>query len=332
MTARPNLLPKKEEYLDNKSEFDTNDYLHFDLLAFLYSEAANTQSVRDLLLHPESGVLLGNSLDAKTSALLRAYISFSKDNFHCKRGSFKFALPSAVHRQFSFAKKMHDYGWLHAPFVESTINRARARYEMFLLIVSESPNAQIVPTPEVDLVWHTHQLSPQKYHDFCLWRIGRLYNHDDSNTYTRVESDNGTSKTIWENRFGTPYSVCFCLSCEASRGDGGIIPEERLKVATTKVIDGDMSRSRLDRLEGLVLADSGCTSCRTYPERKSSTFLNRGYSLRPKGTKQKPQGETCSCVGCDAYCDCGGPSAGCTNSNCSCTVAQDCIGYAGDLL
>ena len=45
------------------------------------------------------------------------------------------------------------------------IERAVDRYCEFLALARDNPRELVVPTLDIDLIWHAHMLSPQDYHD-----------------------------------------------------------------------------------------------------------------------------------------------------------------------
>lgn len=63
-------------------------------------------------------------------------------------------------------------GWTQAQ-----TTRAISRYRMFLLLVYLYPNRQIVPTWEIDQVWHHHILDTSKYAEDCQILFGRFLHH-----------------------------------------------------------------------------------------------------------------------------------------------------------
>lgn len=66
----------------------------------------------------------------------------------------------------------HGQGW-----TRSQINRAIARYKMFLHLLYLYPNRTIVPTQEIDQVWHQHILDTRKYGQDCQWLFGYFVHH-----------------------------------------------------------------------------------------------------------------------------------------------------------
>ncbi|KAL4877976.1 hypothetical protein BJY04DRAFT_196799 [Aspergillus karnatakaensis] len=125
------------------------------------------------------------------------------------------ALVENVERQCVFVDKMHGHRWIRSPAVEGTLRRAIDRYDKFLHLFRLHPNVFLVPTLDVDLVWHTHQCSAASYRGFVTERVGRFINHEDK--IGRDTLDDGfTSAEQWYRlRFGEQYQVCLCWSCEA---------------------------------------------------------------------------------------------------------------------
>jgi hypothetical protein len=74
-----------------------------------------------------------------------------------------------------------------------------------------------VPTLDVDLAWHTHQLSPPAYLGFTYAKTQKFIDHDDKiNEDKLATAFEWTSKTYQES-FGEVYSECTCWYCESVR-------------------------------------------------------------------------------------------------------------------
>jgi hypothetical protein len=124
-------------------------------------------------------------------------------------------LANAVVRQFSFVEKMEKQLWIRSPAVQGTLQRATGRYGKFLRLLKLYPKTMLVPTLDIDLVWHTHQCSHAVYVAATEVLAGRFIDHDDKlETFTL---DNGMEKTknLYRIRFGQEYSICNCWECEA---------------------------------------------------------------------------------------------------------------------
>ncbi|KAG2563697.1 hypothetical protein PVAP13_8KG355604 [Panicum virgatum] len=124
-------------------------------------------------------------------------------------------LISAVKRQSSFyyqvgTPTMHDQRFL----VE-----ALARYKGFLYLIKMNQDKGVqrfrVPTYDVDLMWHTHQLHPVTYCKDMLKLLGKVLEHDDTDA-DRSEGkklDVGFTETTeqFESIFGARYWKAGCM-------------------------------------------------------------------------------------------------------------------------
>ncbi|WP_414526956.1 glycine-rich domain-containing protein [Nodularia chucula] len=63
-------------------------------------------------------------------------------------------------------------GWTR----EQTV-RALKQYVIFLFLMYVYPHNKIIPTQEIDAVWHSHLLDTAKYKEDCQMLFGRFINH-----------------------------------------------------------------------------------------------------------------------------------------------------------
>jgi hypothetical protein len=124
-------------------------------------------------------------------------------------------LVDAVQRQASFVDKMEKQLWIRSPAVEGTLRRAIDRYGKFLKLFKLYPKTMLVPTLDIDLVWHTHQCSPSRYDVGMVKMVGRLIGHDDKLGEGILNSGFTRTKDLYRIRFGQEYQVCNCWDCEA---------------------------------------------------------------------------------------------------------------------
>ncbi|KAJ3508207.1 hypothetical protein NLJ89_g5879 [Agrocybe chaxingu] len=119
-------------------------------------------------------------------------------------------LVGAALRQGSFVQKMYNLGWTKPGFFdkpddELALQHALARYHAFLDLMTSSPASFFVPTLDIDLVWHTHQLMPSKYETDCIAYVRRFVDHDDKIEELRLSSAFKITCQAWKDRFGMPY-------------------------------------------------------------------------------------------------------------------------------
>ncbi|CAN6927354.1 unnamed protein product [Brassica oleracea] len=119
-------------------------------------------------------------------------------------------LVSAAKRQSSF------YLEVSRANVDSEIimEEAVGRYKAFLYLIKENREKTIrlisVPTYDIDLIWHTHQLNPSSYYKDMVKIFGNILQHDDTADSATSEGMNldtvfsGTTAQ-WEETFGQRY-------------------------------------------------------------------------------------------------------------------------------
>ncbi|KAH9828316.1 large-conductance mechanosensitive channel [Teratosphaeria destructans] len=130
--------------------------------------------------------------------------------------SFALDLVGAVIRQGSFVEKMHNIDWLHSPALPSTMKRLIVKYERFVSIMKD-PRSMAVPTLDVDLAWHTHQLDPAGYMAYTVKHTGQFVDHDDKVAETRLNDAFAWTSKTYQKLYKEPYSECPCWYCEAIR-------------------------------------------------------------------------------------------------------------------
>ncbi|KAG8834460.1 hypothetical protein FRC17_008682 [Serendipita sp. 399] len=125
-------------------------------------------------------------------------------------------LVGAVLRQGSFIQKMVGLGWTRPgrfdrPKDSAPLVRSIARYHAFLDLMYMTSSLFLVPTLDIDLSWHTHQLKSSHYRDETLQFLKRFPNHDDSIDASHISKGYDRTAKAWKARFGVPYSVCGCV-------------------------------------------------------------------------------------------------------------------------
>ncbi|KAI0720627.1 hypothetical protein C8Q72DRAFT_890601 [Fomitopsis betulina] len=137
---------------------------------------------------------------------------------------FSTDLVGAVIRQGSFTSKMHDFGWTAPGYFDNPVDEivlvhSITRYHAFMDMMSASPASFFVPTLDIDLVWHTHQLTAGRYAEDCKTYVGRYVDHDDKVEENRLANGFDLTCKAWQHRFKVPYSYCGCPLPGDSIGD-----------------------------------------------------------------------------------------------------------------
>ncbi|GAA5910114.1 hypothetical protein JCM8208_000960 [Rhodotorula glutinis] len=125
---------------------------------------------------------------------------------------FSLDLGTAVLRQGSFIDKMCELGWTRPERFDDDdilLKRCIARYHAFIDLMASSPSSFCVPTLDIDLAWHTHQLK-ETYKFDTVMATGRFIDHDDKVEEGALATGFDVTARAWKSRFGVPYSTCGC--------------------------------------------------------------------------------------------------------------------------
>lgn len=122
---------------------------------------------------------------------------------------------SNIQRQTTFIDKMHSHLWLRSPALLGTLRRAIDRYDKFVRLFGLYPGKMLVPTLDIDLVWHTHQLYAGGYESAMRQRTGRFVDHDDKLGGNVLKGGMEETRELWWVNYGAGYEVCGCWDCEA---------------------------------------------------------------------------------------------------------------------
>ncbi|KAH9832602.1 uncharacterized protein C8Q71DRAFT_860985 [Rhodofomes roseus] len=153
---------------------------------------------------------------------------------------FSIDLVGAVIRQCTFTNKMHAFGWTAPGYFDTpgdgvVLIHAITRYHAFLDLMTGSPASFFVPTLDIDLVWHTHQLMAGRYSDDCKRYVGRYIDYDDKVEENRIANAFDITCQAWQQHFKVPYTHCGCPLPGDTIGD-------RLQCLTRKFMSNKVSR------------------------------------------------------------------------------------------
>jgi len=167
------------------------------------------------LLRQVNETVLPTDLSSAEGISIRRMMSSYWDN----ASPFSLDLVGAVIRQGAFIEQMEQLNWIQSPSLLSILANLIEKYGVFWDIMVKNPDHVVVPTLDVDLAWHTHQLSPARYYAFSTNRIkNTLVNHDDKVDENKIsDAFEWTSKQYEKLTGGKIYSECTCWYCEAVR-------------------------------------------------------------------------------------------------------------------
>tara|TARA_Y100000310_G_scaffold180557_1_gene180466 strand:+ start:1056 stop:1457 length:402 start_codon:yes stop_codon:yes gene_type:complete len=132
---------------------------------------------------------------------------------------------------------MKECNWTEAQASDS-VDRYEKLFKLF------GKGTSIVPTKEIDDVWHLHMLDPVSYYDSCMTYHGKLIGHNPALESSEEEQSKlhslflATAK-IWEEAYGEEYSGAAadcdgpdhsCLECSTG-------PERLCRTASLETIE-----------------------------------------------------------------------------------------------
>lgn len=97
------------------------------------------------------------------------------------------------------------------------MTRLLTKYTRFITIMARNPTSVAVPTLDVDLAWHTAQLTPSAYLAYTLEHCDKFVNHDDKVADGVLRDGFEDTSKRYQKMFGEVYSECTCWYCETVR-------------------------------------------------------------------------------------------------------------------
>jgi hypothetical protein len=152
----------------------------------------------------------GYGLSRDSRLAIRLMMSRYWENFT----PFALDLAGGIMRQGTFVEKMCSIDWLHSPTARETMSRLIEKYKRFVSIMVKHPQKMVVPTLDVDLAWHTHQLTPSQYYTYTVGCTGRFVDHNDKVEEDKLGRQFKWTSKIYQEMYREPYSECTCWYCE----------------------------------------------------------------------------------------------------------------------
>ncbi|KAJ7761130.1 hypothetical protein B0H16DRAFT_1531933 [Mycena metata] len=124
-------------------------------------------------------------------------------------GNFSLDLEGAVLRQARYLKNMSEIHWCCDKCVDpfegnyGVLELAVERYAKFL---SLDPTG-VVPPPDIDIAFHTHQLKGLAFRDEIKGLLGRYLDHDDTPPLTSIEEAVKKGEETWNGHFEDKYEA-----------------------------------------------------------------------------------------------------------------------------
>ncbi|KND00060.1 uncharacterized protein SPPG_04403 [Spizellomyces punctatus DAOM BR117] len=165
-------------------------------------ELSNDKSCSWSIVAPRLVVLKKTLSNLPRTALRHRTIAMLNCAYQNNVTMFSTDLVAAVKRQRDFTGKMVDGTVI---WDAAQMARATVRYHKFLLLMAHE-HSFLVPTLDIDLAWHTHQLHPSHYQQYGLKHLRRIINHDDTVSNSHLKNSFAHTARLWKKHFNEIYS------------------------------------------------------------------------------------------------------------------------------
>ncbi|KAG8705183.1 hypothetical protein FRC08_001785 [Ceratobasidium sp. 394] len=156
---------------------------------------------------PTPGTALPRSGKSRIPFVLAAYSTPHAESFPAV---------AAAHRLSIFTSALNQIGYLTPGVFDQDAEPlllALDRFHAFLDMATRgSSQRPMVPTLDIDLVWHTMMLRPHAYREATMKFVGRMLPHDDMIEEGAMGLAFDDAAEIWKERQKTLYSTCGCLN------------------------------------------------------------------------------------------------------------------------
>lgn len=188
-------------------------------------------------------------------------------------------------RQERFVTKMNSFNWLSSEiFLQQSVSESLKRYDRFFTLMSENlGKAMLVPTLDIDLVWHTHQLSPVYYLHYSRVRTPMIViDHDDKVNELKISECFENTSRIYKTRYNEEYLVCFCWYCSVARKNSMPIVRSLFTNGALQPISAlsSLKDARTNTNPSHILAHNAVKVIRN--SRRTSTKTGKPYNIRER--------------------------------------------------
>ncbi|PWN32689.1 uncharacterized protein FA14DRAFT_191770 [Meira miltonrushii] len=202
----PNLIARLNSHVPKNDQSPFSHYKEAKGSIKAWSIIINASCKSRIVLEDEEKVV---DLDRRISNLLKFYLEGDP-----LVPNSSIDVVDAVKRQFNFINELDIIGWLdlnqydEMDKLKSRLALSIVRYHRWLNLLERCKDL-LCPTLDIDLAWHTHQLSSTYYVD-CFRTVGMFVDHDDKLPATTLATAFDHTQKTWYDYYGQPYSTCGC--------------------------------------------------------------------------------------------------------------------------
>lgn len=100
------------------------------------------------------------------------------------------------------------------------IEEAIKRYKRFIQLAKLYPHTKLVPTVDIDIVWHDHMLHPKSYFNDCANYLGRILDHKPSKKGENLTAYFKNTGELWAEIYNENYVGNYATAACDSGGGG----------------------------------------------------------------------------------------------------------------
>lgn len=180
--------------------------------------------------------------------------------------------------------------------VDQYLKAAVARYKAFLhmtkTVKESNPEINGVPTRDIDLIWHTHQLNPLSYCQDLMASVGAILDHNDRDIGTSEGKKMAgvwftRTQQLWEESFGNKYLV----GSAAAKKQNMVLED-----APGCACAGSCSYNCVATKQNMVLEDAADCACAGSCIYNCVAIVGRNGCMEDNG-----QAQGCYCTGSCSY-------------------------------
>lgn len=110
--------------------------------------------------------------------------------------------------------RMCHFLWIRSPALTFTLKSAHQRYQQFFDLLSSNPGTKLVPPPDIELIWLTHQSSPPSFLRFSRALAGRMVEHNVVSKEQVNQQNILATERCYQGRYGLELQRCLCWDCQ----------------------------------------------------------------------------------------------------------------------
>lgn len=140
-------------------------------------------------------------------------------------------------RQERFIMKMNSFDFLNSSALNQTLSESIVRYARFFKLMCDNYGERmLVPTLDIDLIWHTHLLSPVCYIQYsrAATRQNLVIGHDDNVDEETLAASFQETGNLYYQLYDEHYYYCPCSFCNETAANSRPIVKSLFGVSTAK--------------------------------------------------------------------------------------------------